>query len=102
MRQGAKMLKQNRNSGKRKSIAGRAIGATVLTGFCGIGVAAAQACILSDSTTWTTWEVLRVAIFVLCRQAVSAYLYQDAGVMCHLLQIGKGLWPLIWTLVGQA
>jgi hypothetical protein len=46
VRQGAKMLKQHRNSGKRKSIAGRAIGATVLTGFCSIGVAAAQACIL--------------------------------------------------------
>ncbi|HEY2546678.1 MAG TPA: hypothetical protein VGI46_11480 [Candidatus Acidoferrum sp.] len=43
-----------------------------------------------------------MAIFVLCRQAVSAYLYQDAGVAYHLLEIGQGLWPLLWTLAGQA
>jgi hypothetical protein len=69
---------------------------------CKIGVATAQACILLDSITWTVLEVLRSAIVAMGWEAASAYLYQDSGVVHHLLEIGHGLWPLIWSVVGQA
>lgn len=93
---------QHRYGGNSKAIAGVAIvGSLVVSVFCEVGGVASSCCLQLERTAWVTSELLRSVVLLVVWQAASAYLYQDSGLLHHLLQIGTNLWPLLCTVIGQ-
>jgi hypothetical protein len=83
-----------------KPIVGVAIAAVVLpTLFCKPGGAVAPGCDLLGKTAWA-FALLRSVILLSDFQAVSAYLWEDARLLQHLLQIVASIWPLLCFLAG--
>jgi hypothetical protein len=80
------------------AIAGLAFGSTP----CKLNGTAALGCQLLGNIGWAALEALRPVLLLAAWQGVPAYLYEDAGFLGHLLQIGATLWPLVRVLTGQA
>ena len=86
---------------------GKAIGGIVILGFlvagvsCEVGGLASSCCLLLEGTGWVTFEVARSIVLQVVRQVAWAYLYQDSGLLHHLLQIGASLSPLLCRAMGR-
>jgi len=91
---------QRRYSGYSKAIAVVAIVGFLFANAVSDGAGVAVSCgLLSEWTTWMILGVLRLAVLQVVWPAVTVYLYQDSGLLHHLLQVGAGLGPLVCTVI---
>ena len=70
--------------------------------FCKLDGAVALGCQLLDNIAWAAVEVVRPIVMLAAWQGVPSYLFENARVCQHLVQIGASVWPMFRVLTGQA
>jgi hypothetical protein len=89
------MTSQHTKSQNGKLFVWAAIAGLVFaTLFCKLGGATTHSCQLLSNAGWAALEVLRLGVMLARWYGVTAYLYENARFVQHLLQIGASLWPL--------